>query len=155
MLDIADRRALYTCIGLALGGLILLGPTACEEHSGSSASISAASDDSNASVIDSRLIGRWRHTDTYVSGEFTAVVDRWFVLNADGTYEYFKGKAAAGNADTSMINGGGGDIAKGKWRAESKILYTSAEGSNEWQPAGRYLVDDGRFMVNRVVWERQ
>jgi hypothetical protein len=157
MITLARKRTIYTCIGLLMGGMILLGPTACEEHSGSSPSISAAADDSNSSAasIDSRLIGRWRHTDTYVSGQFTAATDRWFVLNADGTYEYFKGKSAAGNAATTMVNSAAGDVAKGKWRAESKILYTCADGSDQWQAAGRYLIDEGRFMVNKVVWERQ
>ena len=156
MVIIAKKRAIYTCIGLAIGGLILLGPMACEEHSGSVPSLAAAGDDSSsASDIDQRLVGRWRHTDAYVSGDFTAAVDLWFILKSDGTYEYFKGAAAAGDSGTSLVNGGQGNAAKGKWRAESKILYTSAEGSSEWQPAGRYLVDDGRFMVNRVVWQRQ
>jgi hypothetical protein len=155
MFTIAKKRAISTGIGLAIGGLILLGPMACEEHSGSVPSIVAAGDDSNNAEIDQRLVGRWRHTDAYVSGDFSAAIDLWFILKSDGTYEYVKGAAAAGNSDTSLVNGGQGNVTKGKWRAESKILYTSAEGSSEWQPAGRYLVDDGRFMVNKVVWQRQ
>src|SRR5690349_18457614 len=155
MFTIAKKRAFYTCIGLAIGGLILLGPMACEEHSDSTAAVAAGDDSSNSANLDQRLVGRWRHTDAYVSGSFTAAVDLWFILKSDGTYEYFKGAAAAGNSDTSLVNAGQGNVAKGKWRAESKILYTSADGSDQWQPAGRYLVDDGRFMINKVVWERQ
>jgi len=156
MFTIAKKRAIYTCIGLAIGGLVLLGPTACDEHSGSVApSLAGAGDDSGCTDIDQRLVGRWRHTDAYVSGDFTTAVDLWFILKSDGTYEYFKGASAAGNSDASIVNAGRANVAKGKWRAESKLLYTSTEGSSEWQPAGRYLVDDGRFMVNKVVWQRQ
>jgi len=156
MFTLANKRAIYACLGLAIGGLILLGPTACEEHSSSSSAISASGDDSpNAENLDQRLVGRWRHTDTYVSGDFSAAMDLWFTLQSDGTYEYFKGAAAAANAETSLVNSAQGNVERGKWRAESKILYTSADGSGQWQPVGRYLVDDGRFMVNKVVWERR
>ena len=155
MLSFASKRTLYACMGLAIGGLILLGPMACDDHSGPVASLSAGIDDSASAALDTRLVGRWRHTDTYVSGSFTAAIDLWFILKADGTYEYSKGSVAAGDSDTSLVNGGHGDVARGKWRAESKILYTCAEGSSEWRPVGRYLVDDGRFMLGKVMWERQ
>ncbi len=152
----ANKRAIFTCLGLGIGGLILLGPTACDDHSASSEYSANASDGANDSAqIDQRLVGRWRHTDAYVSGDFSAAIDLWFVLNADGTYESFKGGVAAGNSDTSLVNGGHGDVAKGKWRTESKILFTAAEGSDDWQRQGTYFVDEGRFMVNKVVWERQ
>jgi hypothetical protein len=151
-----NKRAIFTCLGLGIGGLILLGPTACDDHSASNeSSVTTTDGNGDAAQIDQRLVGRWRHTDAYVSGDFSAAIDLWFILKADGAYESFKGSVAAGNSDTSLVNGGHGDVAKGKWRTESKILYTAAESSDDWQRQGTYFVDEGRFMVNKVVWERQ
>jgi len=146
MFTVSNKRLGLAAFGL---GLILLGLTGCDDvsASGESAQVDAS--------VDQRLVGRWRHTDTYVSGDFSAAIDLWFVLNPDGTYEYFKGAVAAGGSHSSLVSGGRGDVLKGKWRTESKVLFTCPEGEGGFQQAGKYFVDEGRFMVNKVVWERQ
>src|SRR3954469_4474024 len=123
----ANKAACLSILGM---GLFLLASAGCDESSVASES---ASDDA---PIDQRLVGRWRHTGTYVSGDFTAAMDLWFVLNADGTFEYFKGGVAAGNSSSSLVNSGQGDVMRGKWRAESKTLFTRAEGS-DWRETGK------------------
>jgi hypothetical protein len=142
---IANKSVLFICLTLGIG---LISSAGCDESSVASES---AQDDPQ---VDQRLVGKWRHTDTYVSGDFSAAIDLWFVLNSDRTYEYFKGSVAAGNSDSFVANGGHGDVTRGKWRTESKVLYTCPEGSEQWREAGKYFVDEGRFMVNKVVWER-
>ena len=129
-------------------GLILLASAGCDQSS-------IASEAQDDLKLDPRLVGRWRHTDAYVSGNFSAAIDEWLILDADGTYEYFKGGVAAGDCDSSLADDGHGDITTGKWSTESRILFTCPKGAGEWQQAGNYLADDGRFMLNKVVWERQ
>jgi hypothetical protein len=96
--------------------------------------------------LDQRLVGRWLYTHTYVSGDFTAASDTWFILNADGTYQYGGGRAAAGGAGSSMVTDRA-NMETGRWRAEDKTLYAMPEGSSEWSVVGTYMVDDNNFLL--------
>jgi hypothetical protein len=102
---------------------------------------------------DSRLVGRWRHTHTYVSGDFTAATDSFLVLKADGTAEAWSGSAAAGASHSSVVSHGGADVERGRWKTENKTLYVTG-GDGSWEKLGTYAADGERFMVNKVVWEK-
>ena len=110
--------------------------------------------------LDPQLVGRWRFTSTYVSGEFSAASDTWFILSGDGTYAYGGGKVGAGDASASAVTGDG-DFERGRWRAEDRILYlATGDAGAPWQRLGRYYADGERMMLtydngNKKVWERQ
>jgi hypothetical protein len=146
--------------GIVLG-FAMLGLAGCDQ--GESTDSSPAMDTSSGQTaavpaagqeMDQRLIGRWRRTQTYTSGQFTAAVDFFMNLKADGTYESYRGSAAAGGADSTMVSGKG-NVNTGTWKTERKVLYTSAAGTGAWGREGPYLVDAGHLMINKVVWERQ
>ena len=109
--------------------------------------------------LDQRLVGRWRNTQTYVSGDFTAATDTWFILNADGTYEYGHAKTGAGGMSGSMVTDRS-DAETGQWRAEDKQLLLRGSSSNEWTNVARYYIDRDTLMLvygngNKKVWYRQ
>lgn len=112
-----------------------------------------------ASERDSRLLGRWRHTDAGRSGTFTYAVDTHFTFNEDGTYRYGDSKAAAGDASSTAIsNGGKSEV--GQWRTENKILSLKPQSSPAWTRIGRYAVDATHLMLtykngSKKIWERE
>jgi hypothetical protein len=112
-----------------------------------------------ASERDSRLIGRWKHTDAGRSGTFTYAVDTHFALNEDGTYRYGDSKAGTGDASsTAIANGGKAEV--GQWRTENKILSLKPDGNPAWARVGRYAVDATHLMLtykngSKKIWERE
>lgn len=110
-----------------------------------------------AGSLDSRLIGAWRHTHVYGSGQFSGIVEDYLWLNEDGTYRE-SGNAAAGDANNSMITGPG-NAASGRWKTEDKVLYVMAAGSYEWQKWSAYVCDGERLLFkfsknSSKIWQR-
>lgn len=109
--------------------------------------------------LDQQLVGRWRNTETYVSGDFSAATDTWLILNADGTFEYGHGKTGAGGAAGSVVSGRG-DATTGKWRSQDKMLMYQETGSSGWETFARYYVEGDTMMLtygngNKKIWNRQ
>lgn len=109
-----------------------------------------------AEEIDRRLVGAWRHTDAYASGDFTAAVDDRLWLAVDGAYRE-GGAAAAGDSGSSLVDREE-DRADGEWRCEGKVLYLKPEGG-DWIAVARYSVDESHLLLrysngSQKIWER-
>ena len=117
----------------------------------------AAADGSEAAVqLDQRLIGGWRHTDTYVSGDFGAVSEWYMQLFANGTYRYGDGQMMGGDSNTSF-DSGQGSASTGRWKTEGDVVYIN-EGYG-WQPYATYIVDSQSMLFkfsdgSKQLWER-
>jgi hypothetical protein len=99
--------------------------------------------DSNVSH-DQRLVGGWRYTDTYVSGEFSAVSEWYLQINPDGTYRYGDGQVAGGDSGGFFESGGGSGASTGQWKTENGVVYIN-EGYG-WQPYATYIVDSNSML---------
>jgi hypothetical protein len=111
----------------------------------------------DASKLDRALIGLWRYTDTYVSGEYSFATDYFIQFNANGAVYLTDGRTAGGGM-TSSLDTGAGDIHEGIWKTENKTLWTS-DGKGEWHPYAKYYVDGRSMMLTynngkKQVWER-
>ena len=117
----------------------------------------AAADKSTADVqLDPRLIGGWRHTDTYVSGDFGAVSEWYMQLHADGTYRYGDGQMMGGDSNTSF-DSGQGSASTGRWKTEKDVVYIN-EGHG-WQPYATFIVDSESMLFkfsdgSKQLWEK-
>jgi len=110
-----------------------------------------------AGNLDSKLIGAWRHTHVYGSGEFSGVVEDELWLNADGTYRE-GGNAAVGDSNNSMITGPGPGVS-GRWMTQDRVLYVMPTGSNTWQMWSAYVCDGPRMLFkfsksHSKIWQR-
>lgn len=107
--------------------------------------------------LDPQLFGRWRRTNTMVSGGASFVSDKHLVVRPDGTYTLSSGGAAGGNGSVSATVGGGGG-ASGRWRVRGDIVEISEGGP--FQPYARYYVEGNDLMFtfgdeSREIWERR
>lgn len=105
---------------------------------------------------DQRLIGSWRHTESYTSGEFSMVSEWYMQINPDGTYRYGDSKTMGGDAGSSFDSGQGG-ASTGQWKTSNKIVYIN-EGYG-WQPYANYIIDGYSMMFkfndgSKQLWER-
>lgn len=105
---------------------------------------------------DQRLIGGWRYTQSYTSGDFSAVSEWYMQLNADGTYRYGDGQVMGGGAGSSFDSGQGG-VETGQWKTENKVIYFN-EGYG-WQPYATYIVDSNSMLFkfdsgSKELWDR-
>jgi hypothetical protein len=148
-------------VGGGLLGLMLLSMLASAGSSSSEGETEGSSDSSSGSSagsIDSRIVGRWRHTwarADAMSG-LSIAVDDWLILNSDGTCEVGSSRAAGGTADIGL-DSGASELSRGVWRAEDKTLYIG-DGSGEWSRVGTYMCDDARLLIKaggNTVYERQ
>ena len=103
---------------------------------------------------DMRLVGYWTYTDSYTSGEYSFATQYKLQVNSDGTYLFGDGKVAGGGPGISGSSGGG-DVTRGKWRAENGIIYIN-EGSG-WQAYAGYYVEGTRMMMkfndgSKQIW---
>lgn len=106
---------------------------------------------------DPQLVGRWRHTDTYVSGDFSAATDKFLTILPDGSYRIGEGTFAGGTGDVSGVSSGG-DVVTGRWRTQGNIIYIQ-EGGSGWEPYARYYIERGTLMFTfangkRQLWDR-
>lgn len=110
-----------------------------------------------AADLDTRLVGNWRYTSAYVSGDFSVATDYFMSIRADGTYTYSVGQMAGGSASVGFDGGSGGDQSNGQWKTQNKQIFVN-EG-NGWQFYANYMCDGARIMFtypngNKQVWER-
>jgi hypothetical protein len=124
-------------------------------QSGQSASRQSVAPDPNVER-DERIIGGWRYTNSYVSGEFGAVSETYMQIFADGTYRYGDSQGAGGDARTSFGSGGGG-ASTGQWKTKDKVVYIN-EGYG-WEPYANYIVDPTSMLFkfddgSKQLWER-
>ncbi|MEJ2196513.1 MAG: hypothetical protein P8X73_16890 [Ignavibacteriaceae bacterium] len=108
---------------------------------------------------DPMLVGAWRYSKSYVSGDFSMVTERYMEVRADGTYSYSDGKVAGGGNSGSFNSGNGGDVITGKWRTENGIIYIDENGYGNWVPYSGYYVEGNRLMLkfsdnSKEIWER-
>ena len=106
---------------------------------------------------ESRLVGAWRFTQTYVSGTFTAVSETYMTLQADGRCQFGGGRAMAGGADS-----GSGDVMPCFWKTQGDRIFTrSPEPGSEWRDVARFAFSESGDAVmfyytggGRRLWER-
>jgi hypothetical protein len=105
---------------------------------------------------DQRIIGGWRHTTSYTSGDFSAVSEWYMQINADGTYRYGDGQMLGGNSDVSF-DSGQGSASSGKWKTSNGIVYI--DNGYGWQPYAAYTVDGYSMLFkfndgSKQLWEK-
>lgn len=106
--------------------------------------------------IDQRLVGNWRYTNAYVSGQFSFATDYFMQFNPDGTMLWTDGRTAGGGPDISM-DSGTGDVHSALWKIENKVIWL--DGGNGWEYYAKYYEENGSMMLtfnngNKQVWER-
>ena len=105
---------------------------------------------------DNRLVGSWRFTDSYVSGQFSFATDYHMEIHADGNFLYGKGRTMGGGPDSSIDSGESG-YDQGSWKAENGIMYV--HDGKEWYYYAKYYQEGNSLMLtyqngNKQVWER-
>jgi hypothetical protein len=115
----------------------------------------------DASVGDQRLIGHWTSQEILGGGGAALASEEHLVFRADGNYAYGKGRTAGGGADWSYDGGSGGEVERGRWRAEKGVLYVLVQ-NGQWARVGAYgMTDDGSTMRitydggGKKLWSRQ
>ncbi|MBX9962596.1 MAG: hypothetical protein K2Y35_06055 [Burkholderiales bacterium] len=115
----------------------------------------------DASVGDQRLIGHWISQEILGGGGTSLASEEHLVFRADGNYAYGKGRTAGGGADWSYDGGSGGEVERGRWRAEKGVLFVAVQ-NGQWARVGTYgMTDDGSTMRivydggGRKLWSRQ
>lgn len=114
-------------------------------------------------TLDTSLVGQWRRTVGHrVSGArpldtLNTATDIYCHLAADGTFTY-------GGAETGFSSPGAvgitqpGSTLRGQWKAENGVLFSKAEGSNQWVPLGQYSVSGNALVLyvgqEKQLWER-
>ena len=106
--------------------------------------------------IDPQLVGTWRYTDSYVSGQFSFATDYFMYFNRNGTMAWTDGRTAGGGPDISM-DSGRGDVHKADWKIDNKVIWLN--GGSGWEYYAIYYVEPGRMMLtfkngNKQVWEK-
>lgn len=102
---------------------------------------------------DPRLIGGWRNSQSYSSGEFSITSEFTMEFRADGTYVEYEGRVAGG------IGGVGGDTGPGSgqmqlyWRSENGMLF-GGNHPDQLQPFARYQVDASSLLIMPQNGER-
>jgi hypothetical protein len=115
----------------------------------------------DASVGDQRLIGHWTSQEILGGGGAALASEEHLVFRADGNYAYGKGRTAGGGTDWSYDGGSGGDVERGRWRAEKGVLFVLVQ-NGQWARVGSYgMTDDGSTMRitydggGRKLWSRR
>jgi hypothetical protein len=106
---------------------------------------------------DRSLIGGWRNTESYTSGDFGMVSEIYMNISADGTYTYGDGQIAGGDYNTSFESGGNSGHSTGQWKTENQHVYIN-EGYG-WQRYARYYVEGNSMLFTfddgtKQLWER-
>jgi hypothetical protein len=110
--------------------------------------------------IDPALVGQWRKTDSYTSGDFSAASEANIALLADGTYRYGPSKLYGGGDAGSFGSESGGGGERGRWRTANRILYVFDAASGQWSAYARYYVEGNSALLTygngkKEVWERR
>lgn len=106
---------------------------------------------------DRTLIGGWRNTESYTSGDFGMVSEIYMNIMADGTFTYGDGQIAGGDYNTSFDSGGNSGHSTGQWKTENQHVYIN-EGYG-WQRYARYYVEGNSMLFTfddgtKQLWER-
>lgn len=114
----------------------------------------------NNQQLDPALIGLWRYTDSYTSGDFSMVTEKYMEVRPDGTYSYGNGKVAGGGNSGTFDSGSGGDVINGKWKTQNGIIYIDEGGFGNWIPYSGYYVEGNTLMIkfdngSKELWNRQ
>jgi hypothetical protein len=109
-----------------------------------------------SSNLDTYLVGRWRRTSTYVSGDYSFATDYLMQFDANGVGWYTDGRTVGGGSSSS-IDSGSGDVHQVNWKTENKVLWVNY--GNGWESHARYFVDGSNLMFtfnngNKQIWER-
>ena len=110
-----------------------------------------------AAERDQRLVGAWSYTDSYTSGEYSFATQWRLIINPDGTYIYGDGRVVGGGPGVSGDSGGGGDVTRGQWKTQNKVIYIN-EGYG-WQSYAAYITDGGSLLMtfddgSKQLWKR-
>lgn len=113
----------------------------------------------NRYQIDPALVGSWRYSKSYVSGDFSMVTEKYMEVRPDGTYSYGNGKVAGGG-NSGSFDSNRGDIITGKWGTENGIIYIDEGGYGNWIPYSGYYVQGNSLMLkfndgSKEIWKRQ
>jgi len=116
-----------------------------------------------AENLDTRLIGIWRHTESYSSSSgsgpgFSMVTEWIMVLSSDGSFEYGKSGQAGGVGGVTFDAGQNSSVERGQWMTKENVLYAKSPGG-QWQPVAPYLVDTRQLMYKypdgtNKLWEK-
>lgn len=116
-----------------------------------------------AENLDTRLIGVWRHTESYSSSSgsgpgFSMVTEWIMVLGSDGSFEYGKSGQAGGVGGVTFDAGPNSLVERGHWMTRENILYARSPGG-QWQSVAPYLVDARQLMYKypdgtNKLWEK-
>ena len=109
---------------------------------------------------DPMLVGLWRSSNSYTSGDFGMVSEKYLEIRPDGTYSYGNGRVIGGGNAGSFDSGRGGDVITGKWRTENRIIFIDEAGSGNWVPYSGYYVEGNSLLLKFVngskeIWHRQ
>jgi len=127
-----------------------------QENETDQISLSPSGKPADRATHDQNLVGTWRFTDSYVSGEFSFATD-WFIwFYADGTFKYSEGRTAGGGPDVSADTGAG-DVGTATWKSENKSI--SLDEGNGWQFYAKYYRENNYLMLTygngkKQVWEK-
>jgi hypothetical protein len=110
--------------------------------------------------VDPALVGHWRKSESYTSGDFSAASESNIYLLADGTYRLGASKLYGGGDAGSFGSEGGGGGETGRWRTAGRILYVFDAASGQWSAYARYYVEGNSALLTygngkREVWERR
>jgi len=114
----------------------------------------------NNQQLDPALIGFWRYTDSYTSGDFSMVTEKYMEVRADGTYSYGNGKVAGGGNSGTFDSGSPGNVITGRWKTQNGIIYIDEGGFGYWVPYSGYYVEGNTLMLkfengSKEIWHRQ
>lgn len=109
---------------------------------------------------DPALVGLWHYSDSYTSGDFSMVSEKYMEVRRDGTYSYGNGRIAGGGNSGTFDSGGGGDVINGKWRTENGMIYIDEGGYGNWIPYAGYYVEGNKLLIkfsngSREIWSRR
>ncbi|GBD32451.1 hypothetical protein HRbin33_01416 [bacterium HR33] len=113
---------------------------------------------------DPALVGVWSSQDVMTSGDASLAVENVLLVNADGTFSYGSGRAAAGGANPwgswGIEGGPGGGEVRGKWRTANRHIYVLLEQVGQWVLMARYYIEGNKMLLyfsdgSRELWYRQ
>lgn len=103
---------------------------------------------------DTALVGQWRHTDTYMSGEFSMITERYLLLRADGAC--FEGSRMIGgmsHSDGSGSSTGSSHLDSGEsgWDYRGRWSNTGSRLTMTWENANaetwNYYVEGASLLL--------
>lgn len=120
---------------------------------GGSTSAGGATSTSNVER-DPAILGVWRQTRSYTSGEFTMASDTFMTFRADGTFRHGDTNMAGGNSGSS-VESRGGEAVEGQWKTQNRQLYARTDASQPWELAARYYVEGNKLLATLPSGEKE